>query len=203
MVEKFGLNKFLEAISLKRKGEKGLGEKGLTLIEILAVVVLIGLIILFLISRVNAAGDKTNELGVKTDLRNFQVAAEQVMRDTSAYKLDASGNEASLDDEDLNSLLDTGLQFETGKSKKLDPWGTAYQVEYYNADNGNVGTVNGSGYIQVTSLGKDKTISTDDILLATYYYEGMVSSCTSGFKGNKNLVADAFELTAGCGTNVQ
>jgi type II secretory pathway pseudopilin PulG len=190
--------------SLKRNGKKGLGEDGLTLIEILAVVVLLGLIILFLITRVNSAGDKTNEMGVKTDFRTFQVASEQTLRDTTGFKNDDTGAAVSLDDAMLNELLDKGLQFATGVSAKKDPWGTSYTVKYSQAtDPTATATANGDALIVITSNGKDKVVGNDDVFMATYYNDGTVSTCTKGYTGNKDLVADAFDLSGACGTAVQ
>lgn len=59
--------------------------KGLTLVEILVVILIIGILIVALLPRVSAGTDKARETQVKTDMRTFSLAAESVMREYAGF----------------------------------------------------------------------------------------------------------------------
>lgn len=60
-------------------------KKALTLVEILVVILIIAILIAALIPRITAALDKAKETQVRTDFRNFSLAAESVMREYSGF----------------------------------------------------------------------------------------------------------------------
>lgn len=70
----------LDTIVTKKKGLQGL-----TLVEILVVILIIGILIVALVPRISAATDKARETQVKTDMRTFSLAAESVMREYAGF----------------------------------------------------------------------------------------------------------------------
>ena len=58
-------------------------KRAFTLVEILIVVAVIGILFVTLVPRIDFAGDKARETGVKTDFRSFELAAEQLMRENA------------------------------------------------------------------------------------------------------------------------
>lgn len=70
-------------------------KKGLTLVEILVVILIIAILITALIPRVTSALDKAKETQIRTDFRNFSLAAESVLREYAGFNgvplIDASG----------------------------------------------------------------------------------------------------------------
>ena len=59
-------------------------KRAFTLVEILIVVSVIGILFVTLVPRIDFAGDKARETGVKTDFRAFELAAEQIKRGNNA-----------------------------------------------------------------------------------------------------------------------
>ena len=64
-------------VSKKAKQRK----RAFTLVEILIVVAVIGILFVTLVPRIDFAGDKARETGIKTDFRAFELAAEQILRE--------------------------------------------------------------------------------------------------------------------------
>ena len=64
----------------KKENQK---RKAFTLVEILIVVAVIGILFVALVPRIDFAGDKARETGVKTDFRAFELAAEQILRENA------------------------------------------------------------------------------------------------------------------------
>ena len=58
-------------------------KRAFTLVEILIVVAVIGILFVTLVPRIDFAGDKARETGVKTDFRSFELAAEQILRENA------------------------------------------------------------------------------------------------------------------------
>ena len=67
----------------KENEKRGKKKKAFTLVEILIVVAVIGILFVTLVPRIDFAGDKARETGVKTDFRSFELAAEQVLRENA------------------------------------------------------------------------------------------------------------------------
>ena len=67
-----------KAIETEKVNQK---RKAFTLVEILIVVAVIGILFVTLVPRIDFAGDKARETGVKTDFRSFELAAEQILRE--------------------------------------------------------------------------------------------------------------------------
>lgn len=65
------------------KSLKNKKKKAFTLVEILIVVAVIGILFVALVPRIDFAGDKARETGVKNDFRSYELAAEQLLRENA------------------------------------------------------------------------------------------------------------------------
>lgn len=128
---------FLTNFMMKRK-------KGLTLVEILVVILIIAILIVALLPRVTAALDKAKETQIRTDFRNFSLAAESVLREDAGFSgvplMDSAGKTLKTIGEQywnvganiteavttaatqslikaMNRYLETNYQFETDTTK--------------------------------------------------------------------------------------
>lgn len=65
---------------MNKKGKKSpsVTKRGFTLVEILIVVAVIGILFISLVPRIDFAGDKARETGIKTDFRSFELAARNL-----------------------------------------------------------------------------------------------------------------------------
>lgn len=158
-------------------------KKAFTLVEILIVVAVIGILFVALVPRIDFAGDKARETGVKTDFRSFELAAEQLMREKAGLADYADVADLCADD-GINLYLDGALKFDTtGKSAKKDQWNQEYTVQIVkpaSATNAN------SGAIIFLSNGKDAVLSSDsdNYALAVTFVDGQIESKTIGFSSN-------------------
>lgn len=161
-----------------------------TLVEILIVVAVIGILFVALVPRIDFAGDKARETGVKTDFRSFELAAEQVIRENGGLADFTSGSS----DEDniellcgsngLNLYLDEAMKFsDAGVSAKKDQWNQNYTLQITkDADDDNPN----NGTIIFISNGKDSTKSTidDNYALVVTVVDGKIETATKGFSTN-------------------
>lgn len=95
-------------------------KRGLTLIELLAVIAIITILFVMLVPQISSAIEKSRETGLQTDLRDYQTGI-------SGYFME-NGRLPEAEAE-LNKNLDKNLRFEGGKSKEKNPWGTAYKLK--------------------------------------------------------------------------
>ena len=72
-----------EKMNKKGKNSPRVTKRGFTLVEILIVVAIIGILFISLVPRIDFAGDKARETGIKTDFRSFELAAEQLIRENA------------------------------------------------------------------------------------------------------------------------
>ena len=158
-------------------------KKAFTLVEILIVVAVIGILFVALVPRIDFAGEKARETGIKTDFRSFELAAEQLMREKAG--LAGYADVAALcADDGLNIYLDGALKFDTtGKSAKKDQWNQEYTVQIVkpaSAANAN------NGAIIFLSGGKDAVLSgtEDNYAFAITFVDGQIESKTVGFSSN-------------------
>lgn len=183
-------------------------QKGFTLIEILVVIVIIGILFTVILPRIDFAGDKARQTGVKTDFRTFTVSAEQYFRESAGNNLTYEGFNSYLDDS--NRIVATGTVGTTitkYATAKKDPWGSAYQTIASDL----TGT---TGQIIFTSIGKKGGAlssfaaqgaagNTSDYTLAIYYRSGTIETCTSGFgDADIKLASLATFVPSGCGAQI-
>jgi prepilin-type N-terminal cleavage/methylation domain-containing protein len=165
-------------------------KRAFTLIEILIVVAVIGILFVTLVPRIDFAGDKARETGVKTDFRAFSLAAEQLLRENAGIAKHDTVAKACAANGGLNLYLDPALQFSTtGTSNALDPWNQAYTVQVAKPASGNVN----NGCIIFLSNGKDSSLTNDgdNYAIATVFIDGRIESETSGF--SSNIEADSID----------
>lgn len=94
-------------------------KKGMTLIELLAVIAIIAILFVLLIPAVSSGIDKSRLSGLKTDFHSYQIGLKSYLMENA--EVEKSGN-------GLNTYLDKSLQFESGISKKKNPWGEHYKL---------------------------------------------------------------------------
>lgn len=165
----------------------------------MVVIVVIGLLFMFFVPRIDFAGEKARETGVKADFRTFMLAADQVMRENTGLGFVTSAtvdtattntNTGNVVDK-LNQYLDPSMQFTvvSGKnqasSTDKDPWNQSY-IMMTNAKKGA-----NDGKILFECGGKDTTVNgTGDFILLTTYTSGSVKSATNGFSTNIGSIAN-------------
>ena len=172
-------------------------KRAFTLVEILIVVAVIGILFVTLVPRIDFAGDKARETGVKTDFRSFELAAEQVLRENAGIGefCDASGDAditKLAGDNGINLYLDKALQFDTsGECAKQDQWNQEYTMQIIESDDGN----KNNGAIMFISNGKDSLITedADNYALVVTYFDGQIESETIGFSSNIESSAIEFD----------
>ena len=154
-----------------------------TLVEILIVVAVIGILFVALVPKIDFAGDKAREAGVKTDFRALSLAAEQLLRENAGISKHDTLAKLCAADGGINLYLDNALQFSAaGTSAKLDAWNQAYTVQVLTPASGNI---NNGGIIFLCN-GKDSLLSSesDNYAIAIVYIDGVIETATSGFSSN-------------------
>lgn len=157
-------------------------QKGLTLVEILTVISIISLLFISLLPFVGNVFIKANESGVKTNFHEFQMAAQSLLRDSSGK---------GVNKDNLNRYLDVAHKINSVDSSfvtsSVDSWGNPYLVEFSDRK------------IMFISNGKTEEKTEQAYTLVSYYYEGAVSSCTTGFPQNITLDLPGISETFVCG----
>lgn len=185
------------------EGKKSEKKRAFTLVEILIVVAVIGILFVTLVPRIDFAGDKARETGVKTDFRSFELAAEQILRENAGLG-DYSNVSALCGDNGINLYLDKALQFETsgasatsGTCAKEDQWNQAYTIQMIKPTGTGVNPNNGA--IMFISNGKDSLLNEDgdNYALVVTFVDGQIESETIGFSSNIDSSAiESFESAA-------
>lgn len=203
-MNKMGRNDNLGDTATERKNNKTHGKnfserkRGFTLVEILIVVAVIGILFISLVPRIDFAGDKARETGIKTDFRSFELAAEQLIRENAGLA-DFDDVAALCGDNGLNLYLDDALKFDdTGVSNKEDQWNQAYTVQIIkDAADSNPN----NGVLVFISNGKDSVIdeADDNYAIAVTFVNGQIETETVGF--SSNIESDGIaEILAGTAT---
>lgn len=178
------MRKFLERYWTKKLSNKEDKKKAFTLVEILIVVAVIGILFVALVPKIDFAGDKARETGVKNDFRSFELAAEQYLREKGGVA-DVANVAALCGDDAINLYLDGAMQFaNTGTCKKQDAWNQEYTVQLIKPTGTGINPNNGA--IVFISNGKDSLLSTDtdNYTLTVTYVDGTIETATTGFSSN-------------------
>lgn len=172
----------MQKLLRKKLGKK----KAFTLVEILIVVAVIGILFVALVPRIDFAGDKARETGIKTDFRSFELAAEQVLRENAGLA-DFTDTEALCDTNGINLYLDKAIQFDksSGECAKDDQWNQPYTIQMIKPAAG-TGVNPNNGAIVFVSNGKDSLIdeADDNYALVVTFVDGQIESETIGMSSN-------------------
>ena len=178
-------------------GKKSEKKRAFTLVEILIVVAVIGILFVTLVPRIDFAGDKARETGVKTDFRSFELAAEQLLRENAGLG-DFDDAEALCDTNGINLYLDKAIQFDkdTLECAKEDQWNQNYSIQMVKPTAGEGVNAN-NGAIIFVSNGKDSLLdeADDNYALVVTFVDGQIESETIGF--SSNIDSSAIEFAAG------
>ena len=170
-------------------GKKSEKKRAFTLVEILIVVAVIGILFVTLVPRIDFAGDKARETGVKTDFRSFELAAEQILRENAGLgDFDDVAELAGTNG--INLYLDKAIQFKTdGNCYKQDQWNQPYTMQIVKPTGTGINPNNGA--IIFISNGKDSLMDPeeDNYALVVTFVDGQIESETIGFSSNINSAA--------------
>lgn len=182
----------MQKLLRKKLGKK----KAFTLVEILIVVAVIGILFVALVPRIDFAGDKARETGIKTDFRSFELAAEQVLRENAGLA-DFDDIDELCDTNGINLYLDKAIQFDksTGDCAKSDQWNQPYTIQVIKPTAG-TGVNPNNGAIVFVSNGKDslKDEADDNYALVVTFVDGQIESETIGM--SSNIESANIELSA-------
>lgn len=170
-----------EAVNKRKNAHK---KPGFTLVEILIVVAVIGILFISLVPKIDFAGDKARETGVKTDFRSFELAAEQILRENGGIDGIDTLSTLCASNKGINLYLDKAIQFSTaGTCSKQDQWNQEYTIEVAQVADGSNPN---NGAIIFVSNGKDsfKNKTDDNYTIAVTYVDGQISTATSGFSSD-------------------
>lgn len=105
--------------------------KGFTLIEILAVVAIIGLLMTIIGGRLSGGKEKGQRVAAQANLRAFKMAIETFRDDTGTYPKDLSELYEKPSEPKIAALWkpETGSYLEQKEIEKKDPWQHEYQYE--------------------------------------------------------------------------
>ena len=172
----------MQKLLRKKLGKK----KAFTLVEILIVVAVIGILFVALVPRIDFAGDKARETGIKTDFRSFELAAEQILRENAGVSRFETVTELC-DEGGINLYLDKAVQFDksTGNCAKKDQWNQPYSIQLIKPDSAYEDNRN-NGAIVFVSNGQDssKEDTDDNYVLVVTFVDGQIETSTSGFSSN-------------------
>ena len=189
------MKKCMESFWTRTAKDKKLKKQAFTLVEILIVVAVIGILFVALVPRIDFAGDKAREVGVKNDFRSFELAAEQFLREKGGVAGEVNVEDLCDETNGINLYLDAGLQFdEEGECAKVDPWNQVYTVQLIKPSGTGVNPNNGA--IVFISNGKDslKSNENDNYVLAVTYVDGQIETATEGF--SSNIVGSRISISA-------
>lgn len=105
-------------------------QKGLTLVELMVVIVIIGLISGIVVFNVLPAADKAAVSTARTDIKRLQTALTQYRLDNQSYPNQQQGLQALVE---MPRGLRRPERYQTGgyiQNLPEDPWGNAYRYVY-------------------------------------------------------------------------
>ncbi|MFI3228137.1 MAG: type II secretion system protein [Clostridia bacterium] len=180
--------------------------KGMTLIEIMVVLVIIAILSVAVFIGGNTYINKSRETSVREDFGSFEIAIQTMMLENNKYA--TNGIDGA--HEDLVKLMNVYLADElhiTGTSNsdtfsvKEDAWSNQYKV-VFNAD-----ATNTEFKIHIISYGTDsitsqtaENIDENDLMMVVELEKGQITTAYTGFSeenfGDAEIVIDDFEAIA-------
>ena len=193
----------LKKLNKTLKNRMSVSKRGFTLVEILVVIVVIGLLFMFFVPRIDFAGDKARETGVKSDFRSFSLAAEQLLRENAGLSNHETLAKFCAANNGVNLYVDPAMVFSaTGECAQNDPWNKPYTVQVVGATAGN-----NNGGVIFLSGGKDGVLDgKNDYAIGVVFVDGALSTSTTGFSSDikselitniTNGAAGGFTLSGG------
>jgi prepilin-type N-terminal cleavage/methylation domain-containing protein len=174
-------------------------QRGLTLIELLAVLVIVAIVFAIFAFAMSYGQDKARNTGVTQGFKPYQIGFQGIMDENSGLVM-ATGS--SFDYNTFNRYVEgkysiatpsngTGTTNPVNTSQFKDPWKTPFVIQAkYIADTKQMlvlrtkgkdkNSVSATDLYSVSTTGADK----DDILLITEYENGETQSCTYGLEKN-------------------
>lgn len=133
---------------LGRPFVKGSSKKGMTLIEIIIVVALLGTLMAILVRNLTKSADEARIDQAKIGMQSLEQNLQMFRIHTNKYPTTAQGLDALVRDPGGNKKWRGPY---TEENKLVDPWGTKFQYES-----------DGSRSYRITSAGPDQTFGTAD-----------------------------------------
>jgi len=166
-----------------------LNRKGFTMLEVIAVVVVLGILMVVLMPRLTSGTDKAKELGVNKEFKDFSDSIETIFTENSRLP----GTTDALFATKFNTYIDDYFAigqpatvvpgvFET---KAQDPFGAKYGL-IISRDDGAVSGIEEK--VLVYSGGKSLTTDRADFLTLAVYKDGKITKCNAGFKGDIQVI---------------
>lgn len=126
--------KLLEKVRKARKQDRRKSQKGLTLVELMVVIVILGLLTTIIVINVIPAGDQAAVQKARTDISVLENALEQYRLNMMSYPTTDQGLEALV--EAPSGLARAEMYRPGGYIKALpdDPWGNPYQYRRDGSD---------------------------------------------------------------------
>jgi type II secretory pathway pseudopilin PulG len=172
--------------------------KGLTLIELLAIVVILGILIAASLSYVNNSFDKARGADVQHVFENYRDNATILLQDAASKPVTLDDFNAALDPALKITATTPAIKMVGTSATKSDPWNHPYRVAIHVVTFA-VANVNVPAQTQVviSSDGKDGVKGTsDDFYQVVYYSEGNTDTATKGFNKN-DIKLGVFALGTG------
>lgn len=146
-------------------------ERGLTLLEMLAAIIILALLSTFIVTRVSASMDEAKKTAIRGEFNNYEKSATLALQGIH----DISDTQLLL--KAINRRLDNGSQIVGGKSRTENPYGEPYWMT--------TKTEGDKTMILVDTKGKKN----ETFRLAVIHQGGSVEACTGGFvELDKHLV---------------
>ncbi len=105
-------------------------QRGLTLVEMMVVMVIIGLVTTIIVINVMPAADQANVDKARIDIAKIEQALDQYRLQLKTYPTTSQGLEALVTQPDGLQLADAYREGGYIKKLPLDPWGNPYMYQY-------------------------------------------------------------------------
>ena len=195
-------------------------QSGITLIEILGVLVIVGIVTVALLRTTDVGNSKAKKSAVQQDFKSVQLSVESTLMNSKGFPF--AGSKRNANYIAFNKRLDnqfaitspvngTGSSHPTAnpvqRLTKKDPWGNQYYLQAkYVSDTEYLLLVESSGsdeknannsdlFDDTNASGTENTYNQDNIQLVTHYKNGKATSCSRGFSNDIGTVSIGSDST--------